>query len=61
MLLRGGLRELEVLLAEIDAVGEGEFDILIPTSSWEMSSDDMFLNCLPITSLPNLRSLSSTE
>lgn len=37
MLLRGGRRDAEVLLAEFDAVGLGVEDILIAASSCDMS------------------------
>jgi len=37
VLFRGGLREAEVLLAELEAVGDGVDDILIAASSCEMS------------------------
>jgi len=37
VLLRGGLRDAELLLAEIDAVGDGVEDILMAASSCDMS------------------------
>lgn len=44
MLFRGGLREAEVLLAELEAVGDGVDDILIAASSCEMSDISRWVN-----------------
>ena len=42
MLLRGGLREVEVVLAEFDMVGLGVEDILIDPFSGDNSQDMSF-------------------
>jgi len=44
VLFRGGLREAEVLLAELEAVGDGVDDILIAASSCEMSDISRWVN-----------------